>query len=149
MKVLLKRKNKINFRICFSLSWSSSSLIRDSYFNKNLRKDKFQFWWLRHKMGCWEFLTGLVNFDNICHVNLRKKTFLSRLIVSVNRRRKDIKVTFVSFSLYAGKFKVEFKEYGNALFSYFHIRFVEFYFGFKDYRVFTLSHRLTASYLLY
>ena len=29
------------------------------------------------------------------------------------------------------------------------IRFVEFYFGFKDYRVFGVSHRLAASNLLY
>ena len=74
-EISLKRKNKRNFSICFSLSWSSLSLIRGSYFNKNLRKGKFQFLWLRHKMGCWQFLTNFVNFDNIYHVILRKKTF--------------------------------------------------------------------------
>ena len=134
----LKRKNKRNFSICFFLSWSSLSLIRGSYFNKNLRKGKFQFLWLRHKMGCWQFLTNFVNFDNICHVILRKKTFSGGLIVSVNRRRKEIKVTFASFSIYAGRFT-----------HYFHIRFVKFYFGFKDHRVFEVLCRLPATHLLY
>ena len=39
----------------------------------------------------------------------------------MHRRRKDIKVTFVSFGLHAGRFTVEVKEHGNALFSYFDI----------------------------
>ena len=45
-----------------------------------------------------------VNFDNICHVILKKKLFLSGVIVSVNTWRKDFRVTFVSFGLYAGRF---------------------------------------------
>ena len=39
----------------------------------------------------------------------------------VNRRRKDIKVTFVSFGLHAGRFRVERTEHGNKLFLYFDI----------------------------
>ena len=50
-----------------------------------------------------------------------KKAFFSGVIVSVNRRRKDIKVTFVSFNFHSGKFTVEYKEYRNKLFSYFDI----------------------------
>ena len=58
---------------------------------------------------------------NICHVILKKKNFLSGLIVSVNRRKKDTKVTFVSLGLHAERFTVECTEYGNTLFSYFDI----------------------------
>ena len=36
------------------------------------KKEKFIFWWLRHKMGCWQFPTDFLNFDNICHVILKK-----------------------------------------------------------------------------
>ena len=50
-----------------------------------------------------------------------KKLFFSEVIVSVNRRRKDIKVTFVFFSFHSGRFPVIYKEYGNKLFSYFDI----------------------------
>ena len=64
-----------------------------------------------------QFLKDFVNFDNIYHVILEKKLFLSGVIVSINRRRKDIKVIFVSFSLDSGRFTVECKEYGNKLFS--------------------------------
>ena len=39
----------------------------------------------------------------------------------MNRRRKDIKVTFVCFDLHVGTFTVEFTEYENRLFSYFGI----------------------------
>ena len=35
------------------------------------------------------------------------------------------------------------------IFCHFHIRFVEFYFGFEDSRIFALPHRLAASHLLY
>ena len=72
-------------------------------------------------MGCCQFLPDVVNFDNICHVILKKKTSLSAAIVSVNIRRKDIKVKIVSFGLHARRFTVECTEYGNALFSYFYI----------------------------
>ena len=99
-----------------SLSWSSLSLIRGSYFNKKLRKGNF-----RHKMGCCQFLPDLVNFDNVCHVILKKKCSLTAAIVSVNIRRKDIKVTFLSLRLHAQRFTVECTKYGNALFSYFDI----------------------------
>ena len=53
--------------------------------------------------------------------NFGKELFLSGVIVSVNRRRKDIKVTSVSSSLHSGRFTVECEEYGNKLFSYFDI----------------------------
>ena len=81
-----------------------------------------------------------------------KKTFLSRVIFSVNRRRKDTKVTFVSFGLHAGRFIVECKKYGNKLFSYFDIFIYvssNFFFTFKNHRVFAVSNRLAASHLLY
>ena len=39
----------------------------------------------------------------------------------LNRWRKDIKVTLVTFGLHAGRFTVECAEYGNTLFSYFDI----------------------------
>ena len=42
-------------------------------------------------------------------------------VVSVNRRRKDIKVRFVSFGVHAGRFTVECTEYENTLFSDFDI----------------------------
>ena len=133
-----------------SLSQGSLSLTQGSYFNKKLQKDKFRFWELRHKMGCWQFLTDFVNFDNICHVTLKKK-FLSVVIVSVNRRRKDIKVTFVSFGLHAGMFTVECTEYGSTLFFVltFSYKFRLILFGFKDYRIFAVSYRLAASHLFY
>ena len=53
--------------------------------------------------------------------NFEKKLSLSAVIVSVNRQRKDIKVTFVSFSFHSGRFTVICKEYGNKLFSNFGI----------------------------
>ena len=53
--------------------------------------------------------------------NFRKKLFLSGVIVSVNRRRKYIKVTFVSFSFHSRRFAVICKKYGSKLFSYFDI----------------------------
>ena len=53
--------------------------------------------------------------------NFEKKLFLSRVIVSVKERRKDIKVTFVSFGFHSGRLTVICKEYGNKLFSYFDI----------------------------
>ena len=61
----------------------------------------------------------------------------------MNRRRKDTKETFAPFGLYLCR-KVYKKrtEYGNVLFSYFvifYVRFGQFYFGFKDYRVFVVS----------
>ena len=40
-----------------------------------LRKDEFQFWWLRDKMGRWQFFTDFINFDNICHVILKENFF--------------------------------------------------------------------------
>ena len=64
--------------------------------------------------------------------------FLLGLIISGNRRRKDIKVTFLSFGLHAERFT-----------HYFDIRFVKIYFGFKDYRVFAVSHSLPPAHLLY
>ena len=67
-------------------------------------------------------------------------------MISVNRRRKGIKVTLMSFSLYAGRFTVECTEYGITIFIFLHshVRFTEFYFGFKDYRLFAASQRLAA-----
>ena len=110
-----------------SLSWSSFSLTRGSYFNKKLRKEKFQCWWLHQKIGCWQLLRDFVNFDNICHVILKKKIFFrSNCRENVNRRgvnirREDIKVTFVSFRLHVRRITVECTEYGNTLFSHFDI----------------------------
>ena len=50
--------------------------------------------------------------------NFERKTFLSGSIVSVNRRKKYIKVTIVSFALHAERFTVGCTEHGNTLFSY-------------------------------
>ena len=84
--------------------------------------------------------------------SFEKKLFISEVSVSVNRRRKYIRVTFVSFGLHAGRFTVECKEYGNTLFSYFDI-FIHVLSNFtldsRIYRVFTVSHRLVVSHLLY
>ena len=148
MKVFLKRKNKINLCIFCSLSWSCLSLIQGSYFNKKLRESKFQFWWLRNKIRCWQFLTDFVNFDNIYPEILKKKFFfLLGIIASVNRRGKDIKVTFVSLDHHAGRFTVECNKYGNTLFSYFDIfRYVSSNFT-LDSRLWV--YRLAASHLLY
>ena len=94
---------------------SALFLIRGSYLNKKLRKEKFQFWWLRHNSS--RILSTLTIFVML----FWKKLFFSEVIVSVNRRRKDIKVTFVFFSFHSGRFPVIYKEYGNKLFSYFDI----------------------------
>ena len=141
------------------LIWSFLSLKRGSYFYKKLRKDKFQFWWLCYKMGCWQSLTDFVNFDNICHVILKKKLFLSGIIVWVTRPRKDITVTFVSSGFHAGRFTVECTEYDDEydmmnmiwmyrkLFSYYDI-FMYLSSNFTlDLRLWI--HRLAASHLLY
>ena len=53
--------------------------------------------------------------------NFENKTFLSVILVSMNRRGKDIKLTFASFGLHAGRFTVECRGYGNTLLSYFDI----------------------------
>ena len=96
-------------------------------FLEEVTKNKFYFWWLRRKMGCWQFLTDFVNFDNICHVILKKDfSFGSNFCENLNRRRvnrprKDIQITFVSFGLHAGRFTGECTEYENMLFSYFDI----------------------------
>ena len=89
---------------------SSLFLIQGSYLNKNLRKEKFRFWW---------YVTiphGFCQFWQYLSCNFEKK---SGVIVSVNRR--NIKVTFVSFSFLLGRFTIICKEYGNKLFSYFNI----------------------------
>ena len=62
---------------------------------------------------------GFCQFWQYLSYNFEKKLFLSGVIVSVNRRRKDIKVKFVSFSFHSGRFTVICKEYENKLFSYF------------------------------
>ena len=131
-----------------SLSWSCLSLVQGSYFSKKVREDKFQFRWLRNRIVCWQFLTDFVNFDNIYHEILKKQFFfLSGVIVSVNRRGKDIKVTFASLDLHAGRFTVECTEYRNTLFSYFDI-FIYVSSNFTlDSRLWV--HRLAASHLLY
>ena len=130
------------------LSSSKLYFVRNSYFNKKLRNRKFQFWWLRHKVWCWEFLTNSVNFDSICFVILEKKPFLSGVIVSVNRRRKSIKVTLVSFGLQTGRLTVECIDYRTRYFVTltFFIRF-KCCFGFKDCKVLAVSQRLAASHL--
>ena len=107
-------------------SWSSLSLIKGSYFNKKLWKDKFQFWWLHHKIGCWQFL----------------KDFVS----GVERRGKDIKIKLTSLGLHAGRFTVDVQHIETRYFyiltfsftfhrilrsSNFYLHFIKFYFGFK------------------
>ena len=94
---------------------SSLFLIQAPYLNRKLRKE------IPILVITPQFITDFANFDNICHVILKKKLFFSGVIVSVNRRRKDIKVTFVSFSFHSGRFIVICKEDGNKLFSYFDI----------------------------
>ena len=64
---------------------------------------------------------GFRQFWQYLLCNFEKKLFLSGVIVSLNRQRKDIELTFVSFSLHSGRFRVKCKEYGNKLFSYFDI----------------------------
>ena len=64
---------------------------------------------------------GFSQFWQYLSCNFEKKLFLSGVIVLVNRRRKDIKVKFVTFSFHSGRFTVICKEYGNKLFSYFDI----------------------------
>ena len=61
---------------------------------------------------------GFRQFWRHLSCNFERKTFLLVLIVSVNRRRKDMKETFVSFDLYAGRSTAECAEYGNTLFPY-------------------------------
>ena len=87
-----------------------------------------------------------VNFD-IYHEILKKNFFfLSGVIVSVNTRGKDIKVTFTSLGLHAGRFTVECAEYKNTLFLYFDI-FIYVSSTFTlDSRLWV--HRLAASHLL-
>ena len=130
-----------------SLPWSCLSLIQGSYFNKKIQEDKFQFWWLRHKVGCWQFLTDFVNFDDIYHEILKKNFFLLGVIVSVNRRGKDIQVTFASLDLHAGRFTIECTEYRNTLFSYFDIFIYVSSIFTLDSRLWV--HGLAASHLLY
>ena len=64
---------------------------------------------------------GFSQFWQYLSRNFEKKLFLSGVIVLVNRRRKDIKVKFVTFNFHSGRFTVICKEYGNKLFSYFDI----------------------------
>ena len=64
-----------------------------------------------------------MDFLHFCHVILKKMFFLSEVIVSVYRRTKDIKVTFVSFCLHVRRFTVECKNietryFHNLTFSY-------------------------------
>ena len=59
---------------------------------------------------------GFCQFWQYLSCNFEKK---SGVIVSVNRR--NIKVTFVSFSFLLGRFTIICKEYGNKLFSYLNI----------------------------
>ena len=59
---------------------------------------------------------GFCQFWQYLSCNFEKK---SGVIVSVNRR--NIKVTFVSFSFLLGRFTIICKQYGNKLFSYFNI----------------------------
>ena len=94
---------------------NSLFLIQGSYLNKKLRKEKFWFsWYVTIPHGFFQFWQYL-----LC--NFEKKLFLSRVIGSVNRLRKDIKVTFAFFSFHTGRFTVIWKAYGNKLFSYFDI----------------------------
>ena len=80
--------------------------------------------------------------------DFERKLFLSGGTVSVNRRRKDIKVASVSFDLHAGRF-IEECTHAIFIFWHFYIRFMGFGFGFEDYRVFTVSHKLAYSHLIY
>ena len=119
MKLLLKCKNKTNLCIFCLFIMEFLFLLRGSYFNKKLRKDKSQFWWLCHKIGRWQFLTGFRQFRQHLSCNFEKNfSFKSHCRENVNRHRKDIKVCF---GLHAGRFTVECTKNGNTLFSYFDI----------------------------
>ena len=124
-----------------SFSWSFLSLIQGSYLKKKVTRREAPILVITSKNGTLTILHGFSQVWQYLSCNFEKKPFLSGVTVSENWRRKGIKVTFVSFDLRAVKFTVACKEYGNTLFWYFwhfHIRFVEFYFAFKDYRVFAV-----------
>ena len=91
-------------------SWFKVRILTRSYEKKS--SDSREYVTIPH--GFFQFWQYLLS-------NFEKKLFLSRVIGSVNRLRKDIKVTFVFFSFHSGRFPVIYKEYGNKLFSYFDI----------------------------
>ena len=120
MKVLLQRKNKLNLCIFFvpyrgvPYPWYEVHILtRICEKTKSNFGDYVTKWDVENSSWISLILTTRVNFE--------KKLSLSGVIVSVHRRRKDIKVTFVSFGLHTGRFSVVCKEYGNTLFSYYDI----------------------------
>ena len=118
VKVFLKCKNKIN--LCIYFLFLIMIQVPYSWYKVHnltrITKRKVSILLVTS-----QFLTDFVNSDNICHVILKTKLFLSGVLVSVNRRRKDIKLIFVSLSFHSGRSTVICKEYGNKLFSYFDI----------------------------
>ena len=116
VKVILKCKNKKNLCIFFvpyhevPYSWYRVHILTRSYEKKSSDSGDYV-----------TIPQGFRQFWQYLSCNFEKKLFLSGIIASVNRRRKDIKVIFVSFSLHSGRFTVECKEYGNKVFSYFDI----------------------------
>ena len=98
------------FMIQIPYSWYKVHILTRSYEKKS--SDSRDYVTIPH---------GFFQFWQYLLCNFEKKLFLSRVIGSVNRLRKDIKVTFVFFSFHSGRFTVIWKEYGNKLFSYFYI----------------------------
>ena len=96
-------------------------------------------------MGSWQFPTDVLHF---CHVILKKMFFLSEVIVSVYRWRKDIKVTFVSFGLHVRRFTVACKNIETRYFDIFIYFWSNFTLYLRIYRESAVSHRLAASYLI-
>ena len=69
-----------------------------------------------------------------------------------NSSRISSTLTYSLYGLHTGRFTVEFKEYGNTLFSYFEFFIYvssNIYFRLNDYRVYAVSHGLEDSQLLY
>ena len=115
VKVFLKCKNKRNLciflfliMIQFPYSWHKVHILTRSYEKKSSNSGDYVT--IPH---------GFCQFWQYLSCNFESKLFLLGVIVSVNRWRKDIKVTFVSSSFHSGRFTVICKEYGNKRFSYF------------------------------
>ena len=122
MKILLKRKTKRNLCI-FSVPYHGVPypLCEVHIFTRSYDKASSNFGDYVTKWNVDNSSQDFFNFHNIALSLILEKTFFWRVIVSVNRLSKDIKVTFLSFGLHTGRFTVECTEYGSTLFSYFEI----------------------------
>ena len=158
-KVLLKCKNKRNVCVCFTPYMEFLVFEKRFIFLQEDTKRQVPILVIMLQDGMLTIPHGLRQFWQHCHVILKKKLFLSGIIVSVTRRRKDITVTFVSSGFHAGRFTVECTEYDDEydmmnmiwmyrkLFSYYDI-FMYLSSNFTlDLRLWI--HRLAASHLLY